>query len=158
MSAASDSSQLPLLIGVGGFLGAGKTTAIIRAAERLLASGRRVAIVTNDQASGLVDTAAAWEALGGDRASVSEIAGGCFCCRFDDLTNTLQRTADLVHPDVILAEAVGSCTDLAATVYQPLAQLQLAPVRLGPLTVVVDAVRLRSLLLAGELPGLPRTV
>ena len=42
---------------VGGFLGSGKTTAIISAARLLMASGKRVAIITNDQGKYLVDTA-----------------------------------------------------------------------------------------------------
>ena len=44
---------------VGGFLGAGKTTALLRAAERLTARGLRVGLITNDQSGGLVDTAIA---------------------------------------------------------------------------------------------------
>src|SRR5215217_5263797 len=110
---------------------------ILSAAARLRARGARVSVITNDQASGLVDTAAARAAL--ETQDVAEISGGCFCCRFDDLARTLSEVIDRAHPEVILAEAVGSCTDLAATVYQPLRQLDLAPVRLGPLSVVVDA-------------------
>ena len=34
---------------VGGFLGAGKTTALLRLAERLKREGRRVGLITNDQ-------------------------------------------------------------------------------------------------------------
>ncbi|MCJ7549956.1 MAG: cobalamin biosynthesis protein, partial [Anaerolineae bacterium] len=34
---------------VGGFLGSGKTTAIIGAAKALIAGGKRVGVVTNDQ-------------------------------------------------------------------------------------------------------------
>jgi G3E family GTPase len=143
-------------VGVGGFLGAGKTTLITMAAARLRAAGRRVAVITNDQASGLVDTAAARAVL--DGASVAEIAGGCFCCRFDDLARTLAEVIDRAAPEVILAEAVGSCTDLAATVYQPLRQLDLAPVRLGPLTVVVDALRLQGFRRFRALPLLPADV
>ena len=41
---------------VGGFLGAGKTTALLRLAEHLTAEGRRVGLITNDQSQGLVDT------------------------------------------------------------------------------------------------------
>ncbi len=153
---AAPAIRKPLLVGVGGFLGAGKTTAIIGAARALRARGRRVAVITNDQASGLVDTAAARAALGPQ--GVAEIAGGCFCCRFDDLAGALREVIERATPDVILAEAVGSCTDLAATVYQPLRQLDLAPVRLGPLTVVADALRLRHLRRGGALPLLPPDV
>ena len=41
---------------VGGFLGAGKTTAMLRLAEHLTGQGRRVGLITNDQSHGLVDT------------------------------------------------------------------------------------------------------
>jgi Ni2+-binding GTPase involved in maturation of urease and hydrogenase len=128
----------PLVVGVGGFLGAGKTTTIVGAARRLVAQGKRAAIVTNDQASGLVDTALARTASD----TVAEIPGGCFCCRYDVFEQTLAELIDTKQPDVVLAEAVGSCTDLAATVYQPLRQRGAVPVRLGPLSVVIDARRL----------------
>src|SRR5208337_5496174 len=49
----------PWLIPVGGFLGAGKTSLLIAAGGRLRERGHKVAILTNDQAAGLVDTAAA---------------------------------------------------------------------------------------------------
>ncbi len=42
---------------VGGFLGAGKTTALIEAARNLIARGLKVGVITNDQGSHLVDTA-----------------------------------------------------------------------------------------------------
>src|SRR5689334_15031248 len=42
---------------VGGFLGAGKTTAILKLAELLRDDGLRVGLITNDQSFGLVDTA-----------------------------------------------------------------------------------------------------
>lgn len=127
-----------LVVGVGGFLGAGKTTTIVRAAQRLVAQGKRVAIVTNDQASGLVDTALARTATD----MVAEIPGGCFCCLYERFEQTLADLVAQAQPEVVLAEAVGSCTDLAATVYQPLRQRGVVPVRLGPLSVVLDARRL----------------
>ena len=42
---------------IGGFLGAGKTTAVARLARRLTEEGRRVGLISNDQSTGLVDTA-----------------------------------------------------------------------------------------------------
>jgi len=41
---------------IGGFLGAGKTTAVSRLARHLQAQGLRVGLITNDQSHGLVDT------------------------------------------------------------------------------------------------------
>jgi G3E family GTPase len=41
---------------VGGFLGSGKTTAILAAARELISQGKSVGIITNDQGKYLVDT------------------------------------------------------------------------------------------------------
>ena len=42
---------------IGGFLGAGKTTAIDKFARSMVERGLRVGLITNDQSTGLVDTA-----------------------------------------------------------------------------------------------------
>jgi G3E family GTPase len=132
---------------IGGFLGAGKTTAMLRLAEHLTAEGRRVGLITNDQSHGLVDTALA-------RAGhfpVREITGGCFCCRFNSLTEAAERLAADARPDVFLAEPVGSCTDLRATVQYPLRRLYGDNYRVAPLSVLVDPVR--ALRILGLEPG-----
>ena len=41
---------------IGGFLGAGKTTALARLARHYRQRGQRVGLITNDQAQNLVDT------------------------------------------------------------------------------------------------------
>jgi G3E family GTPase len=104
---------------IGGFLGAGKTTALTRLAGIYRARGERVGLVTNDQAENLVDT----NSLRAQGFPVEEVAGACFCCRFNDLVERVGRLEAGERPDVILAEPVGSCTDLVATVVQPLRQL-----------------------------------
>lgn len=144
---------------VGGFLGAGKTSLVGKYARWLQEKGLRVALVTNDQGDGLLDTASAREALGGDGsteankqvgqagtsqsvdARVSEITGGCFCCRLDELVNSINELDEQSRPDVIVAEPVGSCTDLMATVLRPLEQVYHTPFALSPLAVVLDARR-----------------
>lgn len=127
----------PDYIMVGGFLGAGKTTAMLRLAEHLSARGRRVGLITNDQSHGLVDTAQA-RARG---YPVREITGGCFCCRFTSLTDAADELADEAKPDAFLAEPVGSCTDLRATVQYPLRRLYGDNYRIAPLSVLVDPIR-----------------
>lgn len=122
---------------VGGFLGAGKTTALLRLAEHLTARGRRVGLITNDQSSGLVDTTL----VSAHGYPVQEITGGCFCCRFNSLTAAAERLTAAAAPDVFLAEPVGSCTDLRASVQYPLHRLYGDDYRIGPLSVLVDPVR-----------------
>ena len=101
---------------IGGFLGAGKTTTIGKLAQLYQQAGLKVGIVTNDQATDLVDT----HTLRNQGFSVGEVAGACFCCNFDELTATVEQLQSDRQPDIILAEPVGSCTDLVATVVQPL--------------------------------------
>ena len=59
---------------VGGFLGAGKTTTLGRLALHYIQEGLRVGIVTNDQATDLVDT----NTLRSQGFDVGEVAGACF--------------------------------------------------------------------------------
>src|SRR5262245_5812597 len=122
---------------VGGFLGAGKTTALLRLAEHLTGQGRRVGLITNDQSSGLVDTTL----VDSHGYPVEEITGGCFCCRFNSLTSAAERLTEAAKPDVFLAEPVGSCTDLRASVQSPLRRLYGDEYRIAPLSVLVDPIR-----------------
>jgi Ni2+-binding GTPase involved in maturation of urease and hydrogenase len=132
---------------IGGFLGAGKTTAILRLAARLKREGRRVGLITNDQSVDLVDTARV-RAAG---FPVEEITGGCFCCKFDSLVEASRALTRATAPDVLIAEPVGSCTDIKATVGYPLRQLYGDDYRVAPLSVLVDPVRCAGIL--GLLPG-----
>jgi hypothetical protein len=135
----------PLLILVGGFLGAGKTTLLIAAAERLQAASRRVAVILNDQGDELVDTRAVRHA----GLAAGEVAGGCFCCRLSEFLACSERLLAEHKPDVILAEPVGSCTDLAATIFRPIRRFYGDRFRLAPLTVLVEPARAAELLAPG---------
>ena len=128
------------LILVGGFLGAGKTTLLRDAAHRLAESGHTVGLITNDQAPDLVDTAV----LSGTPAQVREVSGSCFCCNFNGFEAAIRSLVD-AGSDVIIAEPVGSCTDLSATILQPLKQLY-SGYDLAPLTVLLDPARAADLL------------
>jgi G3E family GTPase len=127
---------------VGGFLGAGKTTSILRLAEWLTGRGLRVGLITNDQGGGLVDTALA----AAHRMPVEEIVGGCFCCRFTSLVEAAEALVRETAPDVLVAEPVGSCTDLVATVTLPLEQIYGDRFAVAPMSVVVDPLRAERVL------------
>ena len=127
---------------IGGFLGAGKTTSILRFAAWLTARGLKVGLVTNDQGGGLVDTALA----NAHRMPVEEIVGGCFCCRFNSLVEAAESLVRDTAPDVLIAEPVGSCTDLVATVSLPLEQIYGDRFAVAPVSVVVDPLRAERVL------------
>ncbi len=132
---------------IGGFLGAGKTTALARLAERLTGSGLRVGLITNDQGSNLVDTAT----LRARGFPTAEIPGGCFCCRFQSLVDAARALTAETRPDLFLAEPVGSCTDLVATVTYPLRRIYGDAFTIAPLSVLLDP--LRALRVFGIEPG-----
>ena len=132
----------PRYIMVGGFLGAGKTTAILKVAERLRARGERVGLITNDQSYGLVDTAM----LSSHGFATEEITGGCFCCKFNSLVDAAERLSKQTQPNVFIAEPVGSCTDLRATVSYPLTRMYGENYVIAPLSVLVDPVRAQQIL------------
>jgi len=132
----------PRYIMIGGFLGAGKTTSMLKAAEYFSSQGLRVGLISNDQSQGLVDT----NLFSSSGFATQEISGGCFCCRFPSLLQASEKLEQETRPDVYLAEPVGSCTDLVATVVYPLEQMYGARYRIAPLSVLVDPIRAQRFL------------
>lgn len=139
-------SDVTKLILVGGFLGAGKTTMLSQLAkimdERKILTG----LVTNDQATDLVDTAILTRA-GSD---TKEVSGSCFCCNFHGFAGALHDLKANAGVDMIIAEPVGSCTDLSATILQPLKDKFGDQYSLAPFNVLVDPGRLTQILDGGN--------
>ncbi len=133
------SDQPARYIMIGGFLGAGKTTAVAALAQHLTSQGLRVGLITNDQGRELVDT----QMLRSRGFATEEIPGGCFCCRFNSLVEAAQKLTEEARPDVFIAEPVGSCTDLVATVTYPLRRIYGQDFDIAPLSVLVDPIRAR---------------
>jgi Ni2+-binding GTPase involved in maturation of urease and hydrogenase len=119
---------------IGGFVGSGKTTALLRLARVYANAGLDVGIITNDQSDGTVDT----ETFRAAGFKTEEVPGGCFCCRFDDLIAAAGRLQDGHHPDVLLAEPVGSCTDIVATVIEPFQRLYADRFAVAPYVTLLD--------------------
>jgi G3E family GTPase len=122
---------------IGGFLGAGKTTLITKLAKQLRSSNVNVGLIMNDQADALVDTQYS-RALGLDSC---EVSGGCFCCRFPDFMRNAEKLMDTSRPQMVIAEPVGSCTDLLATVVNPLKRIYSERFEVAPLIIMVDTAR-----------------
>ncbi len=127
------------LVVVGGFLGAGKTTLLLAAMRELKKRNLRCALILNDQGDALVDSemASLQEVLN------AEVTGGCFCCKFSEFASRLDDLRAFV-PDIIFAEPVGSCTDIAATLLRPLRAYE--DYQVAPFTVLVDPSRGSELL------------
>lgn len=139
-------SQARFLL-VGGFLGAGKTTALAALADHLAAGGKRVSVITNDHGSELVDTAI----IRAQEFATEEVSGGSLVGRFDRLIDAVKKLEKTSTPDFLLAEPVGSCADLVATVIYPLRHLHGDALGFGPVSILVDPLRAEQVL--GLAPG-----
>ena len=122
---------------IGGFLGAGKTTLINKVAKGLCEDGKTIGLIMNDQGEALVDT----QFSKANGFETSEVLRGCFCCRFNDLMLSARSIVSRSNPDFIIAEPVGSCTDLLATVVAPLKMMYPSEFEVAPLIIVLDAPR-----------------
>jgi len=125
----------PRFVLIGGFHGAGKTTLAAKLGAELNKRGRRVAFITNEEGSNLVDT----QVLRAAGFIAEHIEGGSFANRFDSLSNAGARLIERSQPNVIIAEPIGTAADLVATVNHPLRRDRSFTV--APFTVIVDPAR-----------------
>ncbi|MBE6525113.1 MAG: hypothetical protein E7Z66_00880 [Thermoplasmata archaeon] len=135
------------LLVLGGYLGAGKTTLAVNLAKSLKAKhDKSVAIITNDQGDVLVDT----EYSKDSGFDTREIMGGCFCTNFDTFVSSARTLVSTGKPDVIIAEPIGSSTNIMSTVVSPMRSLYPDEFSVAPFCVVVDCVRALDILSTKE--------
>lgn len=128
---------------LGGYLGAGKTTLAVNLGKFMSEKhGKNVAIITNDQGDVLVDTEYSKES-GFDTC---EITGGCFCSNFDGFVNRARGLVDAGRPDVIIAEPIGTSTNIMGSVVAPMRSLYPDEFSVAPFCVAVDCVRALEIL------------
>lgn len=125
---------------IGGFLGSGKTTLINKLAELLISEKKKVGVITNDQGKYLIDT----EFVRAHGIDVEEVTGSCFCCNFPKFFENAEKLSNLKSDGYILAEPVGSCTDLIATIMNPLTTQFGDTFSITPLIILVDGARMMN--------------
>ncbi len=125
---------------VGGFLGAGKTTAIISAAKYYVEQGKRVAIITNGYSTSIVDT----EYIKYQGYDIVTVAGGLLGSDFSLFSERILELSKKGIYDYILVEPDGSCVDLVATMMKPIRYGKIGYCKLMPLSVIVDPIRLMN--------------
>jgi G3E family GTPase len=128
------------LIVVSGFLGSGKTTAMLSFARELAAEGRKVAIIVNEIGAIGIDNVLLKQ-IG---ANVWEILGGCICCTLaGELGSTLTRLAADFAPEIVLLEPSGASHP--DTIKGVLRYAQSASVSATKWLAVIDPLRLEEL-------------
>ncbi len=136
----SGSSTVTRFAVIGGYLGAGKTTLTVALARRLKAMEKNVAIITNDQGHALVDT----EYARGSGVDVREVMG-CFCSTFPEFVKSARSLVQISRPDVIMAEPIGTSTNILSSVVDPLRCQYPEEFSVAPFMVVVDGTRASQL-------------
>lgn len=142
---AKDSGPSPLFIAVGGLMGSGRTSTLLRLAAAAIERGLRVWIMSPDVGPQL-DAASVCRACGrvpgaggGVTAWVTGPAPATFFAAFDKVPSG-QR------PDVVLAEPQSHCIDRVMDAIAPLGEILGGPLRVGAYVAVVDPARAHSAL------------
>ena len=143
MSMSMNESGKTRMLVLGGYLGAGKTTLAVNIARSLKERrDRSVSIIMNDQGDVLVDTEYSKNAGFDTR----DIMGGCFCTNFDNFVSSARTLVTSGKPDVIIAEPIGTSTNIMSSVVAPMRSLYPDEFSVAPFTVVVDCVRALDIL------------
>ncbi len=89
---------------LGGFLGSGKTTILMRIASSYIERGKKIAVIVNE----IGDIGVDGKTLTSDGYNTTELAEGCVCCTLSD---TLQVSVSNIirdlRPDILLIEPTG---------------------------------------------------
>ena len=139
---------------LGGFLGAGKTTAMIAFAECYSKIGMTPAILVNDLGrENLVDGEYTASAAA---CCTDTITGGCICYQTEELVSKLRRFRDTSKADIILSDIPGCGIGGLDHVYLRLAENYPDEFSLCPFTAVADPERLRTIMPERADINLPR--
>ena len=89
---------------LGGFLGTGKTTLLMKLIEMFQEKGKKVAIIVNEAGSVGVDGTT----IKGKGYDAVELPQGCICCTLvGALQESLVQVVKDYHPDVLIIEPTG---------------------------------------------------
>ena len=127
---------------VSGFLGAGKTTAMIAMGEYMDKNYGKVGIIANDLGANLVDT----NLTQTSGCTVEEIASGCICYQMDNTIDKIRRLKDRDGCIFVMSDIPGCGVGALDHTYHRLADDCADWITLSPFMVVVDPERLRMLL------------
>lgn len=129
------------LLTVSGFLGAGKTTFLIKLAQAAVQKGVKTAVLVNEIGEIGIDD----QLMRQLELNVWQLLNGCICCSLaKDLPRTLQKLVEDYAPDLVLLEPSGAA-DLPK-VLASLVYYKGAPLQSQRTVTIVDPLRLAKLI------------
>jgi len=132
------------VVQISGFLGSGKTSAIVGLAQKLYSkSGERIAIIVNE--IGDVDVDGEFVKSAGLLSK--RLLGGCVCCSLgSDLVSTMKIVIDEYHPDVMFVEPTGVALPSQVKKFFVQASFIMPDLHFSPVITLVDGTRFNFLL------------
>ena len=134
------------IVQIAGFLGSGKTTALIKIAKELSERKKRTAIVVNDIGDVPVDG----KFLEDYGLKAKEIANGCICCQVSgSFAETLSLLYQSFNPDIVIVEPTGVASPETVKNVAEYAEVDSSlRIQHAPVVTLVDSIRIDLLLKA----------
>ncbi|WNY23813.1 hypothetical protein MmiHf6_11340 [Methanimicrococcus hongohii] len=132
---------------IGGFLGSGKTTTVLKLIDRLTADGKKVALIVNEVGEIGIDG----ETLETAGIPSKELTNGCICCSLIfSLRVTVSEIADIHNPDILIMEPTG--LSFPSQIRDELLHMNVM-MSFAPVVTLVDVTRLKT-----EIDQIPKFV
>ncbi|RNI15066.1 GTP-binding protein [Methanohalophilus sp. RSK] len=126
---------------VGGFLGSGKTTTILRIGKYLGEKGQKAAIIVNEIGEVGVDG----DIISSYGFDSIELTNGCICCTLKrDLRYTVSQLKKDFDPQILIIEPTGIA--FPATIRDEIMLMNLDDVDFAPLVTLVDGSRFKEVM------------
>ena len=133
---------------IGGFLGSGKTTTILKLSEELSKKDQKVAILVNEVGQIGVDG----DTISSSGLITKELTSGCVCCSISTgLQQTLKAIKQDFDPDIVLIEPTGIA--FPAQIKDNIKDMSIDKLSFAPIICLIDGKRFLN-----EFDQIPRFV
>ena len=118
---------------IGGFLGSGKTTTILKISRQLSNAGKKTAIIVNEIGEIGIDG----EILASPGIVTEELTSGCICCTLRiSMQYTLQTLEEEFVPDIVIIEPTGIA--FPEQIREEIETMGLSELTFAPIVTLVD--------------------
>jgi G3E family GTPase len=118
---------------IGGFLGSGKTTTILKISRRFRDAGKRIAIIVNEIGEIGLDG----DILTNPDIVTEELTSGCICCTLRiSMQYTLQTLEEEFRPDIVIIEPTGIA--FPGQIRDEIETMGLSELSFAPIITLVD--------------------
>lgn len=126
---------------IGGFLGSGKTSTIIRLGKELSSQGNKVAVIVNEIGEIGIDG----DVISKYGLDTTELTSGCICCSLKvNMKNTITLLMKDFQPDLLLIEPTGIA--FPQVIKNEIDLMDLKDTSIAPLVTLIDGSRFKQIM------------